>query len=160
MKLFQPEVFVRRLTDLPDSFFIERGIKTVLLDVDNTLVPKGTTDLPEDYLSWILNLQSKGLEIYLCSNNFSVAALKLAKILNCSAMNFAMKPFLTRIKAIQRQDLLKGPLAMIGDQLFTDMVFGYRLKAHRVLVEPLSTHDWPSTRVLRILEKWLVQKHE
>lgn len=137
---------------------MERQIRTILLDVDNTLVPKGSSIMTSDYIEWIRSLRKVGIEILLCSNNFSTAAKKLAIELEVNALNLAMKPFLFRLNHQIKKHHFEKPMVMMGDQIFTDMIFGYRLKCYRIWVSPISNNDWLSTKILRILENWIVEK--
>jgi len=43
--------------------------------------------------------------------------------------------------------------ALIGDQVFTDILGGNLLGVRTILVEPLSTQEFPTTRLIRRLER-------
>src|SRR2546428_8648636 len=45
------------------------------------------------------------------------------------------------------------PTALIGDQVFTDILGGNLLGVRTILVEPLSEQEFPTTRLVRRLER-------
>ena len=70
MPVLQPKVMVRRVTDLDEEFFQSRGIRAVVLDVDNTLTTHGNPVPAPGIPEWIGRMKAAGLELTILSNNY------------------------------------------------------------------------------------------
>ena len=57
---------------------IQKNIKAVIVDLDNTLLPWNEVDHSEDMEQWITSMRAHGLGIYLLSNNSSNGSATLA----------------------------------------------------------------------------------
>ena len=60
---FLPDFVFRKLTDIPPSFFAERGLKLILLDFDNTMLPYTCDEPTQELLAWIDRMHSSGLRL-------------------------------------------------------------------------------------------------
>ncbi len=69
MAVFQPSAVFKRITDVPLSFFAERDIKAVILDVDNTLTSHNNPVPAKGVLQWLKQLKSCGIAVAILSNN-------------------------------------------------------------------------------------------
>lgn len=154
---FKPDLRVRHVTEIEDKTLKGWAIKTILVDVDNTLVSKGSSQLEPQIVEWMDSQKKQGRSIVLCSNNVSSAALRIAKTTDLSAIRFALKPFTFRVKSLLKKQSYLSPVCVIGDQVFTDVWLGKRLSAHTILVDPIDQHDWLSTKVLRIVERFVLK---
>ena len=75
-------------------------------------------------------------------------------------MYFAKKPLKIGFKKVQEK--LKEPpqnIAVVGDQIFTDIVGGNRCKMFTILVEPIAEKDIWITMVKRPLENAIKRKY-
>lgn len=154
---FKPNFKVHHVTQVDDKLLDVWMIKTILLDVDNTLVSKGTLQLDPMISTWIESQKAQGRSIVLCSNNVSASALDIAKTHNLKIIRFALKPFTLRVQHLLKEWSYLKPMCVIGDQVFTDIWLGKRLNALTILVDPLGKHDWLSTKVLRIVERFVLK---
>lgn len=155
---FSPDFIIKKVTDFTPSQLIERGYTQVILDVDNTLVPKGSSDLSYAYVEWIQSLKQAGVQVLLCSNNFSSVSDHIAQQCDIRFIKGAMKPFGFRFKKSFKDSNPASKTLMMGDQIFTDILFGKRLKFDTALINPMSTNDWLSTRCLRWIEHFIVER--
>ena len=142
------------IAELPINHFLELGIKGLVIDVDQTLLPGKELDIPHPVKDWVIEAK-KQLQLHLCSNNPSNKRIKSVAIeLDISYTCKAAKP---RKQALLRilKDLNINPkrIAIIGDRVFTDVLAGNRLGLYTVLVRPIS-QDGTSTG------KYRVQKFE
>ena len=154
---FKPSLRVHHVSQIDDNTLNDWKIKTILLDVDNTLVSKGKSQLEPQIHEWIETQKEQGRSIVLCSNNVSSASLEIAKNQDLTSIRFALKPFTFRIKHVLKEQDYSSPLCVIGDQVFTDIWVGKRLNAYTILVDPLAKHDWLSTKALRIVERFVLK---
>lgn len=161
-QLLTPSFIVRHVSDVPATFFAERGIRAVVTDLDNTLLPwHGDDNAAPEVLTWLEELRAANIGVCLASNTRRYERLeRLAtgwgiKHVPGSANKPGTKGLLTAL------DLLGATAkeaAMVGDQLFTDVVAGNRLGLRTVLVNPLSPREFVGTMVIsRNLERLVLR---
>ena len=130
------------------------GIRAMLLDIDNTLLPRDTSVFPPEFVSWLGDLSAAGMSAYLVSNNWHSHIFDRATELGLPIVAKACKPlpfgFLTAARTL---GFSARQCAVVGDQIFTDVLGGNLVGATTVLVEPLSSSDLPHTLVLRRIER-------
>jgi len=90
--------------------------------------------------------------------------MKVAKILDLPFLSNAGKP---RRKAFKKVlsilDIKADELAVIGDQIFTDVLGGNRMELYTILVVPISSSEFFGTRIMRRMERFVIpylQKQE
>lgn len=132
-----------------------RGIRCVLVDRDNTLVPRDTNEPPAEIIEWVKSLHSHGIAVCMVSNNFHTDAVcASAEEIGCAVVHHAMKPAPVAIKVAQ---LMLGVPAeqtvLVGDQLLTDVLAGNLAGVQTILVRPQSTKDLWYTQIFRRFEK-------
>ena len=129
---------------LSQSDLQKKGIHSLLLDVDGTLINRNSNMIPKDVKSWIR--ESKEIfSLYLISNNPSKKRIsKIAKELNLKYKYNASKPrkkvTLNAIKEIGREP---KNIAIIGDRIFTDIIVGNRCNIKTILVKRLNRDGLP-----------------
>lgn len=156
--IFQPDILLNHIQDLDLKMLKDYKIKTLILDVDNTLIQKRDKTLSEDILNAIKKFKSIELKIVLISNNSSLERVQLSQFLGLDSLFFALKPFTRRFKHFKNKLSLEYPMMLVGDQVFTDIIFAKRIRAISVLVNPLSKNEYLSTRILRYIESRLVKR--
>lgn len=148
-----PHLAVRRVSDIPLDLLAARGIRGVLFDLDNTLVPYGSSEVPDDVARWLEQFRARGLQGALVSNSLPGRARRLAQQLGWPAVGGWPKPNPGRLRrAMAVLGTTPATTALVGDQLFTDVWPGNRLGLFTVLVEPLQPREFVTTRVARWLE--------
>ncbi|MCX7831287.1 MAG: YqeG family HAD IIIA-type phosphatase [Actinobacteria bacterium] len=159
MKSLAPQFIVKDISYITDKVLKELSVSDILLDIDNTIVERDKTEVPQKTKEWILSLKKKGYRIFLVSNSLSKRANKIARDLYCDGLIApAGKPFLRRIKKLLRENRIeKEKAVVIGDQVFTDLLMSKRLGIRCILVLPLSKSDLPHTKLLRLIEGRLIK---
>lgn len=129
------------------------GVTALLVDLDNTLLPRDTNVVDDGARAWVASARDAGLAVCFVSNNFHERVLRVADELGGCIVAKAVKPlpFAFR-KALRMVGAAPAQAAVIGDQLFTDVLGGNLVGATTVLVAPLSATDLPHTLLLRRLE--------
>ncbi|MBR2790997.1 MAG: YqeG family HAD IIIA-type phosphatase [Eggerthellaceae bacterium] len=159
MALLRPDRYLPRLTCLDVERDIRQaGYTHLLLDVDNTVLPRDADDIPEDVLAWIEGAKAAGLPICLISNDWHDHVTAVAERLGLPLVRGCVKPLPFAFAAARRR--IGAPRAktlVIGDQLVSD-VWGARLSGLAVfLVEPLSSADLWHTLALRHIERGILR---
>jgi len=130
------------------------GVKHILLDLDNTITPWRSTDVPEKTAEWIEQAR-RDFRVCIVSNTSKMKRLgTLRDRLGVECVGFAQKPWGTR-RAVRKLGLAPADTILIGDQLLTD-VFGAHLAGIRsILVRPVSPSEFFGTYILRAIERLL-----
>ena len=159
MALLRPTYAYKRITDLSPEFFTEKGIKCLLLDVDNTLTTHDNPVPADGVENWLEQIKKSGLTAVILSNNSDERVKPFAKKLNLSYIPRARKPLTFGItKACREYNLTKKEIALIGDQIFTDILGGNLKGILTVLVEPYELEDKFFLSLKRKLEKPILKR--
>ena len=122
----------------------KKGIHSLLLDVDGTLLNRKSNMIPKNVKNWIR--ESKEIfSLYLISNNPSKKRIsKIAKELNLRYKYNASKPRKkVTLSAIEEIGSEPKNTAIIGDRIFTDIVVGNRCNIKTILVKRLKRNGLP-----------------
>lgn len=104
-------------------------------------------------------LHEHGFSVCFISNNWHSVVYEHATALGYDVVAKAMKPFpLAFWTAMRRMKVRACECAVVGDQLFTDVLGGNLAGATTILVQPLSTTDLVHTLVLRRFERVIMRK--
>ena len=151
MKELRPDYLAKSISGVNLKVLAQRGIEVMLLDLDNTLAPWRTKDFSAQTINW-LNQAKKAFDIYILSNGSSdrVAALGIKYIAG------AHKPNGDKLRKILSEEGIKPEkAAIIGDQLYTDVLSAARLGAISVLLTPISSREYIFTKFNRLRERRL-----
>lgn len=148
-----PDLYVTSVHAIDLDALIATGTRVLLLDLDNTLLPRDTNVVPEELREWASGLKAKGLRVCLVSNNFHDRVRIVAAELGFDLVDHAVKPLpFAFLRALGKVGARRSEAAVVGDQLFTDILGGRLLGMRTILVAPLSQTDLPHTLILRRLE--------
>nr|WP_075487835.1 YqeG family HAD IIIA-type phosphatase [Prochlorococcus marinus] len=122
----------------------KKGIHSLLLDVDGTLVNRKSNMIPKAVKNWILE-SKKLFSLYLISNNPSKKRIaKIAKELNLRYKYNASKPRKkVTLSVIKEINIEPKNIAIIGDRIFTDIIVGNRCNIKTILVKRLNREGLP-----------------
>lgn len=131
-----------------------RGVTALFVDIDNTVSPHHSAVLLPEMREWLASVQAAGFGVRLVSNNWHADLQDRARALGVAVVGKAKKPLTSGFKrAAAELGVTAGECAVVGDQIFTDILGGSLFGATTVLVRPVSPEDLPHTRVLRRLER-------
>lgn len=160
-RLLYPDLLLRNVLELNTSILHSRGIRGIILDMDNTLAPWGACSMEDTVCRWIESLKKEGFMLYIVSNSLPAKGEVLAQELGVDAVWRAVKPRSGAFRfALKKMNLRPTEVAVIGDQIFTDVLGGNRLGMFTILVPPLHEKDFVWTKVMRIFEKRVFKKME
>jgi HAD superfamily phosphatase (TIGR01668 family) len=156
--MFGPDRFAPRLYDVPHEELEAAGIRGLIVDLDNTLLGFRETELAEEHLSWVARAHERGFRIVMLSNNFSDRVNGLAAQLNVACIPNALKPLpFGFLRAKECLRLHRREIAVVGDQLFTDVLGGKLCGLYTILTEPIELKDFAVTRVFRFFERLMLR---
>jgi uncharacterized protein len=154
-----PDRFAPRLCDVSYEELEAAGIRGLIVDLDNTLLGFRETELGEEHLAWVARARDRGFRIVMLSNNFSDRVNDIAAQLNVRCFPNALKPlpfgFLRAKRCLQ---LRRREIAVVGDQLFTDVLGGKLCGLYTILTEPIELKDFAVTKVFRFFERLMLPR--
>lgn len=153
MALLRPDCYLTSVHAIDLAALRRDGIRVLLLDLDNTLLPRDTDVVPDELKEWAAELRLRGFRVWLVSNNWHERVQRAARELGFELIDKAIKPLPFGFRrALALAGATRSEAAVIGDQVFTDILGGNLLGIRTILVQPLSSYDLPHTLLLRRLE--------
>jgi len=136
----------------------QRGIRAIMLDLDNTLVEWNRPEPPDGLVNWLEAVRARGFAVCIVSNNSGSRVGLFARKIGIPFISKAAKP---RRKGFREAMALLGvtpaETAVVGDQIFTDVLGGNRAGAHTILVVPLNPREFVGTRLVRTVERIILR---
>jgi HAD superfamily phosphatase (TIGR01668 family) len=156
--MFAPDRFAPRLYDVPHEELEAAGIRGLIVDLDNTLLGFRETEVSHEHISWVARAHDRGFRIVMLSNNFSERVTGLAARLEVECIPNALKPLpFGFLRAKRRLQMSRREIAVVGDQLFTDVLGGKLCGLYTILTEPIELKDFAVTRVFRFFERIMLR---
>ncbi len=159
MSLLHPTVWLKHITALTPGLLARWGVRGLILDVDNTLTTHGNPVPSPGILAWLAAMRRAGVRLIILSNNGAPRVAPFARLLELPFEAGGKKPlrggFLRAAKAL---GLPARAVAVVGDQLFTDVLGGNRANMKTVLVTPIQPEKMWYFRIKRRLEKRVLRK--
>lgn len=157
----RPDLRVDRVERLDASRLESLGLRGLLLDLDETLMPADAAAPAAGVVAWARALLAAGVRLAIVSNGRSERVAVASVALGVPARAWAGKPWPRAFRrGLAQLDLPASAVAMVGDQLFTDVAGARAVGLRTVLVPPLSDAGLPHTRMLRRLESVLLEGGE
>lgn len=156
--MLKPDLRVQSITALTPELLGKHGIEAVMVDLDDTIVPSKGDSMELVVKDWFTTLQGAGFRLLILSNGQRDRVAHWAGELGIPGLSLVGKPFRW---AFRRGLKLLGSepakTAMVGDQLFTDVLGANLMGVFSVLVKPLSPGKLPHTRMLRLVERRILR---
>ena len=158
--ILYPNAHLNNVREITTNFLQKNKINALILDVDNTLIDYDK-NLPKETIEWAKELKNSNIKLYILSNTNKKEKVKtVAEKLGIEYIYFAKKPLKTGFKKVQEK--LKEPaqnIAVVGDQIFTDIIGGNRCKMFTILVEPIAEKDIWITLIKRPIENAIKKRY-
>ena len=159
--LLYPKEYLSSVKDITIDMLNKNNIKGLILDVDNTLISLDKV-MPEGIERWAKELKNNGIKICILSNSNKINKVEaVAKIIEVPYIFFGKKPL--KAGFIRAKNILKlqeKNIAVVGDQIFTDVIGANRCNMFSILVKPIEEKDYLITRIKRPLEKFILKMYE
>ena len=164
IKRVLPNMYTKSFYDIDFNYLLEHGIKYLVIDIDGTILPPDIILVNQELINKITELK-ENFSIYLVSNNNLNRVKPVADILDVAYLNNASKPLPVAYQKIFKLLGEDNPskIAMIGDQMLSDIYGANAYNIYTVLVRPISNHNNIGTYINRKLqnkiEKYLKVKN-
>lgn len=161
MGFFVPDIYCDTVYDVTPDMLIKRGVKGIILDIDNTLVPYEIPEPTESVREWLKLMTDSGIRLAFVSNNKPPRVELFNRTLGLPAFPESGKPLRKScVKALEAMGCEAREAAIIGDQVFTDVLAGRIAKMNTaVLVDPINDKKTLFFRFKRLLERPVKRKY-
>lgn len=159
MEEYLPDIYQKSIYTIDYSKLLSRGIKCILFDLDNTIVPPFSNEIPQKAKDLITGLKQKGFKIILFTNSPQLRLKGFKNALGVDGVSNACKPFTRKLrKLLNDYGFAENEVAIIGDQLMTDIKVGNKVGITTILVNPVSEKDFILTKIHRFSERRKMKK--
>lgn len=159
-KILYPSKIVDSIYYIALDELYKNNIRGLILDIDNTLVGHGIREADDRVVEWIENAKKIGMKVCIVSNNTEDRVVKFNERLKVHAIHRAAKPRRRAfLKAAELMNVSPKEIAVIGDQIFTDIFGGNRLGMLTILVKPVHHVEPYTIKFKRILEKLVLSRY-
>lgn len=153
MKRFIPNIYKKSIFEINYKKLKEQNIKVLLFDFDNTIIEKGNSIVNKKTIT-LFNKLKKDFLIYVVSNSLNTKKLNIVcKKLEIPFIGDSRKPLKKGYKKLKFKGIKNNQIAMIGDQLMTDVWGANRMGYISILIDPMTNNELIWTKLTRVLEK-------
>ena len=158
--ILYPDLYIENVKKIDNNLLKTRDIKGLILDIDNTLIDYDRK-LLDGCERWCSSLKKQGIKMCIVSNtNKEEKVKKVAEELGLEYIFFAHKPGKKGLrKAISILNLEAKEIAIVGDQIFTDVFGGNRMGMISILTKPIDKRDILITKIKRPFERIVIKKY-
>lgn len=154
VRLLRPAEYRESIQKIDLDRLKAKGIRAILMDLDNTLVRWNHPEPPEGLVQWLERVRNAGITPCIVSNNKGPRVRTFAERIGVPFVSKASKPRRRGFReAMARLGVSPQETVVVGDQIFTDVLGGNRSGAYTILVVPIDTHEFFGTRMVRIVER-------
>ena len=155
-----PDIKLYRVTDITLELLNKFEIKALILDVDNTLSTHHGQILTDGLSDWLKYIQDGGIKLTILSNSKEKRVRPFAEKIGLKFISLGLKPLpFGYLRAIKQLKFSRKNTAIVGDQIFTDIIGGNFLGIKTILLTPIKPEPMLSFRIRRNLEKKIIKKY-
>ena len=134
---------VDSITELTPAILEEKGIRLLMLDFDNTIVPYTTNEPTKEMAAWLQGMTDSSVEICVVSNSKKNRVKIFCDQYGVPCITHAKKPGTKGIReCLSRYGLPKENCALAGDQIYTDVLGGNSAGVQSILVKAIHNHNF------------------
>jgi HAD superfamily phosphatase (TIGR01668 family) len=154
LTLLKPDLFLASVAEISLEQLKRKGIKGIIIDLDNTVTCWNQNNIRPEIKNWFVLLAEYNFRACISSNNSPERGDAVVAQLSIPSVFNAGKPRRRSFRrAMQIMETSPVETAVVGDQVFTDVLGGNRLGLYTILVAPLSKQEFIGTRFMRCIEK-------
>lgn len=156
---FVPDKYFKSIYDINYKALKKSGIKCLIFDLSNTLVPENIKSPTRKVKDLFEDLKDMDFKLVIMSNNFKSEVAPFKELLCVDSCYLSFKPLKRKYKKVLKvYDLKDTEIACIGDQLFFDICGANRMGFTSILVNPISTDEFAVTKFNRKLENLFIKR--
>lgn len=163
-----PDMILDAVTDLSPELLHAHGVRLLMLDFDNTIVPYTTNKPTAAVERWFETMKNSDITLCMVSNSKRERVKTFCDAHGIPCIRRAKKPF-WRVgirSALVKFCCVPSEAAIVGDQIYTDVLGGNGAGITTILVTPIHLHNiWLKLRHIAekpfiALGKWRIEHEE
>ncbi len=155
MDKFIPDIYQKNIYDINYENLKKKGIKCLLFDLDNTIVPV-KSDVPNKKIKEFFAYLENDFKVIIISNSNKKRLIPFKEGLNIDVACQARKPLKKKyIKIMKLYKFKEHEIAAIGDQLLTDILGANRMGITSILINPIGDYEKFGTKINRFIEGFI-----
>jgi hypothetical protein len=153
-------MYVDSLLDIPLEELSAAGLRAFIFDLDNTITEWNSQELRAEVEAWFKIIKERGFKACILSNNGEQRIIQIAQRLGIPFIHRARKPLRgSFLQAVALMEVNASEVAVIGDQIFTDVLGGNRAGLYTILVKPLARREFYGTKISRAMEFFVLRRY-
>lgn len=152
--LLKPKIKLSRVTDISIDILNKYGLKALILDVDNTLSTHHGQVLTDGLTEWLGVMKDAGIKLTVLSNSKEKRVKPFAEKIGLDYIALGLKPLpFGYLRAKKSLNVKRNEVAIVGDQIFTDVLGGNAVGVKTILLDPIKLETSKSFKFKRKLER-------
>ncbi len=154
--ILKPDIKLNRVTDITCEILNKYGITALILDVDNTLSTHHGQVLTDGLPEWLMYMKDNGIKLTVLSNSKRKRVEPFASKIDLDFISLGLKPLpFGYLRAVKALGVKRKSAAIVGDQIFTDILGGNAVGLNTILLTPIKEESGWSFKLRRKIEKKL-----
>lgn len=151
--LLKPKIKLKRVTDISIGLLEKFNINALILDVDNTLSTHHGQVLTVGLEKWLDEMNKCGIKLIILSNSKRRRVEPFADKINLDFISIGLKPLpFGYLRAVKKLSVKRKNTAIVGDQIFTDVLGGNLVGVKTILLDPIKLETTAGFRFKRKIE--------
>ena len=140
---FLPCMIAEAVTQLTPEYLLQQGIRLLMLDFDNTIVPYTTNTPSQDMDAWLKKMLASEIAVCVVSNSRNDRVKVFCQKYGLDCITHAGKPFSRGILAcLVKYKMSPNESALAGDQIYTDVLGANCAGVRSILVRAIDNHNF------------------
>ncbi len=157
--LFRSTIALKSVLEITTEMLKNNNLKGLILDLDNTLTTHDNPKPADGVLDWLDEMKKSGIKIMIVSNNHGYRVKPFAEMLGLEFVSDGLKPLSKGINEAQkRMEIPFSQLAVVGDQIFTDILGANLKRIKSIYVKPIEYEKTTFFKIKRKAEKLFLPK--
>lgn len=154
MNLIQPDAYVQTIFGISAESLKKNGVLGLMIDIDNTLVPTHHKIADQKVIEFIKSMKENNIKTIIISNAGKERVERFCAPLGIDYVYKARKPLgIGYDRAIKKMGLKHHQVAIVGDQIFTDVLGGKLKGIKTILTKPIDLNEPIFLKIKRFFEK-------
>lgn len=156
---FVPDIYTKSIYTIDYNILKNNNVKCLIFDLNNTIAPLTMKKPNKKLIDLFEELKDMKFKIYIVSNSSKKRVEPFKESLSVDSSYLSMKPSLKKFKKIFKINKFKdNEIAVIGDELITDVWSANRMGFISIFVNPIGTKEYVSTKIGRYFENYIINK--
>jgi HAD superfamily phosphatase (TIGR01668 family) len=155
--LFKTTIAFKSVLRITPQILKENNIRGLILDLDNTLTTHDNPKPADGVLEWLDKMKKANVALIIVSNNYPERVKPFADMLKLNFVSRGKKPLAKGFKEAQkRMGIPFSELAVVGDQIFTDVLGANMKRLKCIYVEPIEHEKTLFFKFKRKMERFFL----